>query len=246
MKPRKRWLWLLILLPITLLAVGLVWALTPLGPMLEAEESLKSTASVQVISDQWIVYKPVSEPKNTGLIIYPGGRVDSRSYSPTAMQISSSGYYVVIVPMPLNLAVIGANEAKTVIEAFPEIQKWIVSGHSLGGTMAARFVNQNPDIVDGLILMAAYPAANDDLSTIDISSLSIFSTLDGLTTLEDIDGARHLLPQDSIYVEIDGGNHAQFGWYGDQPGDNPATISRETQQDLTNEAILALLEQINE
>jgi hypothetical protein len=28
-------------------------------------------------------------------------------------------------------------------------------------------------------------------------------------------------------VSIEGGNHAQFGWYGPQEGDNPATISRE-------------------
>jgi hypothetical protein len=27
-------------------------------------------------------------------------------------------------------------------------------------------------------------------------------------------------------VPIEGGNHAQFGWYGFQDGDNAATISR--------------------
>jgi hypothetical protein len=39
-----------------------------------------------------------------------------------------------------------------------------------------------------------------------------------------------LLPTDATFVPIQGGDHAQFGWYGPQPGDNPASISREIQQ----------------
>jgi hypothetical protein len=31
-------------------------------------------------------------------------------------------------------------------------------------------------------------------------------------------------------VRIEGGNHSQFGWYGFQPGDRWASISREEQQ----------------
>ena len=38
-------------------------------------------------------------------------------------------------------------------------------------------------------------------------------------------------------VEIEGGNHAQFGNYGPQKGDLPATISAEEQQAQTVEAI---------
>ena len=38
-------------------------------------------------------------------------------------------------------------------------------------------------------------------------------------------------------VEIEGGNHAQFGNYGPQEGDLPATISAEEQQAQTVEAI---------
>ncbi|MFN2217904.1 MAG: alpha/beta hydrolase, partial [Anaerolineae bacterium] len=37
------------------------------------------------------------------------------------------------------------------------------------------------------------------------------------------------------------GNHAQFGWYGAQSGDNPATISHEEQLQETVAATLALL-----
>ena len=44
------------------------------------------------------------------------------------------------------------------------------------------------------------------------------------------DATRALLPADTRYVPIEGGNHVQMGWYGPQPGDGTATISREDQQ----------------
>ena len=70
---------------------------------------------------------------------------------------------------------------------------------------------------------------------------SIFGTLDGLATVEKIDTSRPLLPAQTLFVAMDGGNHAQFGWYGDQPGDNPATLSREAQQAQIVAATMDLL-----
>ena len=43
-------------------------------------------------------------------------------------------------------------------------------------------------------------------------------------------------------MEIEGGNHAQFGNYGPQKGDLPATISAQDQQAQTVEAIANFLE----
>jgi hypothetical protein len=45
-------------------------------------------------------------------------------------------------------------------------------------------------------------------------------------------------------VAVQGGNHAQFGWYGPQDGDNAPAISREAQQGQVVEATLALLRQL--
>ena len=47
-------------------------------------------------------------------------------------------------------------------------------------------------------------------------------------------------------VEIEGGNHAQFGNYGPQKGDLPATISAEEQQTQTVEAISNFIAQQRE
>jgi len=43
---------------------------------------------------------------------------------------------------------------------------------------------------------------------------------------------------------IEGGNHAQFGYYGPQKGDGVATVSRDEQQRLTVSAILELVNEI--
>jgi len=66
--------------------------------------------------------------------------------------------------------------------------------------------------------------------------------LDGLTTSEKIQNSRSLLPMNTEFIEISGGNHAQFGWYGKQPGDNDAVISRVTQQEYLVNAISKMLE----
>lgn len=224
-----------------------IWAETPLGPMPEAEAALVSDATVTVETEPWYTFMPSGEVKDTGFIIYPGGRVDPRSYAPTARAIAEAGYPVVLVPMPLNLAVFGINKAADVIAAYPDVTHWAIGGHSLGGAMAANFVVKNPEAVDGLVLWAAYPASSDDLSGFDtlvVSSIS--ATNDGLATPDKIEASRPLLPATTTWLPIQGGNHAQFGWYGPQPGDGQATISREDQQVQVVAGTVAVLEQIGQ
>jgi pimeloyl-ACP methyl ester carboxylesterase len=220
----------------------LAWANTPLGPMPEALEALQPDADVQVTEEGWIVFQPPGTQADTGLILYPGGRVDPRAYAPIARAIAEQGYLVVIVPMPLNLAVLGAERAQDVIAAYPEIEHWAIGGHSLGGAMAARFAYQHPGLIQGLALWAAYPASSDDLSGQSLDVLSIVGSEDGLGTDEGVEETRQLLPDSTQFIVIAGGNHAQFGWYGDQSGDNPAIISRSEQQSQILDATLALLE----
>jgi PPOX class probable F420-dependent enzyme len=220
-----------------------LWGSTPAKPMLEAQMALESER-ISIDVSKWITFQPVARTPTTGLIIYPGGRVDYRAYAPQANEIAAQGYLVVIVHMPLNLAVMNPDAAAEVIAAYPEIEHWVVGGHSLGGAMAANFVYTNPGAVEGLVLWAAYPALSNDLSGTDIQVLSISGTLDGLSTPEKIAASIPLLPADTTWVAIEGGNHAQFGWYGPQAGDNPATISRADQQAQIVEATLALLARI--
>lgn len=233
-----------------LLVLGFTaWALTGPGPEPAALAALQSDAEVQVEVvglGGWQVFAPstagptAAEP-TTGLIFYPGGRVAAGAYAAAAHAIAAEGYLVVIVPMPLRLAVFGANAAEGVIAAYPQITRWAVGGHSLGGAFAADFAYKHPEAVEGLVLWAAYPPSSDDLSTHALAVVSIYGTRDGLAGPEKIAPTRALLPADTVYVAIEGGNHAGFGRYGPQAGDNAATITPEAQQAQVVAATVGLL-----
>jgi pimeloyl-ACP methyl ester carboxylesterase len=243
----KIWQRVLIGVAVLLLAAStafVVWGLTPAPPMPEALAAIKSDERVTVSLDRWIVFEPTDDAHQTGLIIYPGGRVDPRAYAPAARAIAEHGYHVVIVPMPFNLAVFAAGRAAEVMHAYPATTRWAVGGHSLGGAMAALFADENLQLVQGLVLWASYPAQSNDLSQSGLRVVSVYGTRDGLATREKIDASRALLPASTEWVEIDGGNHAQFGWYGAQSGDLPATIRRPAQQEQVVAATLRLLEAI--
>lgn len=222
-----------------------LWGLTPQGPAPEALAALQSGGGVAVQSSGQLVFEPENSRPTTGFIFYPGGHVDYRSYAPLARAIAEKGYLVVIVPMPLSLAVLNASAAQTVIDAYPQITHWAVGGHSLGGSMAANFAKRNPGQVQGLLLYASYPASSDDLSASGLAVASIYGTLDGLATGNKIDASRPLLPADTRFVALQGGNHAQFGDYGLQSGDGQAQMTRAEQQRLAVEATIALLEGIS-
>ena len=63
--------------------------------------------------------------------------------------------------------------------------------------------------------------------------------------LEKITQSKDLLPASTTFVEIDGGNHAQFGSYGEQSGDNPAEISADEQTNIAADASIKLLDSIS-
>ena len=190
------------------------------------------------MGDGFISFQPVGAASETAFVFYPGGRVDYRAYAAPLHQIAAQGYQVILLHVKLNLAFFDANAAENVFGLYPNIKNWAVGGHSLGGAMAASFVASHD--VKGLILWASYPP-DDALKSKDVQVLSIYGTLDmaGMDTLE---GKRTLLPSSTEYVVIQGGNHAQFGDYGFQPGDNEATISRADQQQQIVDATVKFLE----
>lgn len=190
-------------------------------------------------SQGWYEFKP-AQPGDTGFIFYPGGLVDPAAYAPLMKLLADQGVMSIIAPMPLDLAVFGVNRANDVIAAYPEIQHWIIGGHSLGGSMAAQFVKDNPGKVEGVVFMGAYPADNVNLSQLPIKVVSLHGSNDGLATDAKIQNSLKNLPADAKVISLDGGNHAQYGNYGPQAGDGQATMGREEQQQQTAEAIVAL------
>jgi pimeloyl-ACP methyl ester carboxylesterase len=236
---------LILLIGFIIILAGFVfWAETPLGPMPEALAALQTDGAVRVVTDPWLEFWPQDRQPSGGVILYPGGRVDPRSYAPAARALAEAGYLAVIPPMPLNLAFFDAAAAADVIAAYPQIETWIVGGHSLGGVAAATFVAGNAGLADGLFFWASYPTGDALTGNTETAVTSIYGTNDGVTTLQDIDASRANLPANTRWVEIAGGNHAQFGWYGDQPGDGQAAISRPEQQEQVIAAMTEMLEML--
>ncbi|MHB1136464.1 MAG: alpha/beta hydrolase [Coriobacteriia bacterium] len=188
----------------------------------------------------WYVFEPAGEP-SAGFVFYPGGLVDPAAYALLMQRLSDSGVLVVIVPMPLDLAVLGIGRADDVIATYADIDTWVIGGHSLGGAMAAEYVKGDPGKVDGVVFLASYPAESTDLSGLPVSVLSLYGTEDGVSG-DVFEASLQRLPDDTSLVTIEGGNHAQFGHYGPQDGDGVATMSRDEQQQMTADAILRLID----
>ncbi len=192
----------------------------------------------------YVTFSPVGQSPTTGFIFYPGGRVDYRAYAPVLRMVAQQGYFVAVVDVNLNLAFFEINAADVVVSNHPEIRQWAVGGHSLGGVAASSYAAKHLEDVDGLVLWASYPA-DDSLTNATIDVISIYGTKD-MAGMEPFDKSRMQLPADTQFVVIDGGNHAQFGAYGFQAGDNPAEIPADEQWAQIAEATTGFLETLTE
>ena len=222
-----------VLIIVLLGAVALVgWATVRAQPATARAVAVLAENGVQR-EDGLLVFGGDS-PTTSGLIYYPGGLVEPEAYAVTAQGIADAGYLVVIPKMPLNLAILGVNRADRIRAEFPEIDAWVIGGHSLGGAMAAEYAKHNADSLAGLILYASYPANNIDFIDFPKPMLTIIAANDPGAPKQ---AAFYATVRDSAsrYV-IEGGNHRQYADYAFQADDGEATISAAEQQ---NQIIVA-------
>lgn len=210
-----------------------------------ALNDLKSDEAVEVQDNGDIIFKPVLNNKNTGLIFYPGAKVEPSAYAPIAKEIASNGYTVVIAEMSFNLAILSPDKASNIISKNKEINNWIVGGHSLGGVMAADYVLKN-DKIKGLVLLASYSQNDRDFTNKNIKVLSLWGDNDKVANLNKVKNCKSVMPSDSEFKEIKGGNHGGFGDYGHQKGDGEASITNEQQMSTTSEEIIKLLDRLTQ
>lgn len=189
----------------------------------------------------WLVFG--EQTSETGIVFYPGGKVEPQAYGRLSNALSQrTDSLVVIVPMPLDLAVFGKNRAKAIPEQFSDIQHWLIGGHSLGGTMAASVAFEQADVWQGLFLLASYPQDKHDFSGSNLEVISLIGDRDGLISLVRWQASLSLLPNSAEHQIIKGGNHAYFADYGDQDGDGVAMISQQQQFEQSLEALVAWFE----
>ncbi|MDW0111210.1 alpha/beta family hydrolase [Sporosarcina aquimarina] len=188
-----------------------------------ADKSLQSDDQVKVMENGDIEFEPVSDPNDIGYIFYPGAKVEAPAYAAMAKEIAERGYPVFIADLTFNLAILSPNRADEIINNHPDVKRWVIGGHSLGGVMASDYALKN-NKVEGLILLASYPQSKTDLSKSPLKVLSLWGSNDKVADLEKVKNAKKGMPNDAQFVEIKGGNHGGFGEYGHQKGDGVSTL----------------------
>lgn len=189
------------------------------------------TVSVTETDYGWYFDGPSEEDL---LCFYPGAKVEETAYAPLLHRLAEQGVDVCLVKMPFRFAFFGVEKAEKILAGYDHPNKY-VGGHSLGGAMAANYASKHAEELSGVILLASYPTEDLDDGLI---LISIYGTEDGvLNTSRVKDGRRHA-PERYTENVIEGGNHAQFGNYGEQKGDGKALVSREEQQEQTVNTIL--------
>ncbi|CAN5244180.1 hypothetical protein BH09ACT1_BH09ACT1_07380 [soil metagenome] len=211
---------------------ALVWLaiigwLAPSVAVQPALAAMRSSASVAVTENATqIVLTPTGSVDDVGLFFQPGAKVDARAYAAVLLPVAEAGHVVVIPKQPLGIAFLSTGAFTSARGDFAPVTRWVVGGHSLGGTVAAMtadsYCGSRSEPVVGLLLFASYPAS-DISKSLDCPVLSISGSRDGLSTPAKIRSTKRLLPEDAEYVTIRGAVHAYFGDYGTQSGDGQPT-----------------------
>ncbi len=239
-KPRRRGLrvlwWILgsIGALIVLAVVGIViWSqVGVMGAEAEPLAEVEANPAIEITdTDAGIVLSPAGESADVGLVYIPGAKVDPWAYAYKVSGLVEEGVTVVITKPWLNLAFFDVRPLSTFTGLAPDVDTWLVGGHSLGGVRACQLATD----ADGLALFGSY--CSNDLSDSGLPVISVSGSEDGLSTPEKIADARHLLPEDAEMHEIEGASHSSFGDYGLQAGDNTPTISDEDMRDQLTELV---------
>lgn len=232
MKKRYQFLLMSLASLLIFLTVGVIYINQNTYQLTQQALALSKKATEETAD--FLFFDSSGETKAT-LIFYQGAFVEASSYSEMAILLNHKGYDVYLLDSRLNLPILSRGLA---LELLPTIKNGPIylSGHSMGGVVASLDAKKSEQI-KGLILLASYPSENTDLSHIDLSVLSITSEHDKVLNSKNYRQAQKLLPSDTTYLTISGGNHAGFGDYGKQKGDGHTTISSSEQISKVADAI---------
>ena len=95
--------------------------------------------------------------EETGIIFFPGAKIEYTAYAKLMNQIAENGKDCFLLKMPFNLSFFDIYAPKEIINEY-NYENWYLSGHSLGGAMACVYTSNQPEKVKGIIALAAYPS----------------------------------------------------------------------------------------
>ncbi len=181
------------------------------------------------------------------LVFFPGALVDPRAYAPLAREVARAGHRVVLVELPRRGAFGGADSPELTARIRSSLASvegtFVLGGHSRGAVVASRVAAWSDDRLVGLVLIGTSHPRDHDLSSLRVPVTKIAGTRDGLASPAEVRKNAALLPPQTRWMWVEGGNHSQFGWYGFQPMDRPARVDRPTQRRMMIDAVLDLLDQ---
>lgn len=214
--------------------------------LLATLESDDRVAVTLLEENEQLIMIPAGGAVRAGLILFPEGRMDIRTYGPIARRLAEDGYRVVFLSRRVDQADDLTSEIERiegVMATYPDTPAWFVGGHTFGGTIAASYALENPDRLAGLILWAVRLETDSgqvDLTALALPTLYVYGTLDD----ENVDLMTRVvprLPAGAVIVPIEGGNRVQFGSYGPMAADVGASITPEEQQAQAATATLEFL-----
>lgn len=226
-------LYLLVIIPVVLAIIFLGYFLNYYHAEDVAQDYLNSTDSVTVVKleKSWFFNGP---GEGKALVFYGGAKVEEEAYAGLMYRLAEEGMDCFLVMSPFRFAFFAKGEAGRLItdSKFSSYEEWYVGGHSLGGVVAAAYAADNADKVKGVVLLASYSAGKLPEDTM---LLQIYGTEDKVLNTEKYKASEKYRPEKGSFEEyvIEGGNHAGFGYYGEQKGDGKASISADKQQELT-------------
>ncbi len=222
--------------------VAIAW-LRPFAAVQPALDAMESDQAVTVVeTSSRVVLEPAGAPvSDTGVFYQPGAKVEARAYAAMLRPLAESGFRVVIIKQPLGIAFLSLGAFDAVQSDYRDTARWVLGGHSLGGTVAAIQADDHDGDptgpARGLLLHASYPAS-DISGSLTAEVLSMSASNDALATPADIEASVPNLPQGSAFGTVEGAVHAFFGDYGPQPGDGQPTISHdEARTQISNASV---------
>lgn len=224
---RKKKIWMIAAIVIAVMLLVAAFFYTPALP--EAAEIAKQMKDVD--GDLYFY-----GDSGVGFIIYPGAKADESSYAYIAQQLNAEGHTAVIPNIPLHMSVWGPEQGLEIIEDNPEVEKWFLIGHSLGGLPISQIAAKQPEKLEGIAFVASLMIC--DLSDTDLSAIRITAEHDGVMPDKMMESNLDYLPENSTSVMIEGANHNQFGAYWHPGFDGKATITWKEQQDQMISLIL--------
>jgi pimeloyl-ACP methyl ester carboxylesterase len=227
-------------------AVFMTWLIWNAQAHGVASSLLQPSASLDVaVDDEMTLFMPRNvDAHRPGMVFLPGGGVDPNAYVPLVRRIADTGVPIAIVRLPWRMAFSKSAEAETwnrVLRARGRLgaaRPLVLAGHSRGAALSGRFSFTHDRELAGLIMIGTTHPRDEDLSQLTIPVLKIAATRDCVADMDATRANAKNLPASTTWVVIEGGNHAQFGYYGSQLGDCSADISREVQQQRTLDAIM--------